>query len=158
MTLSSGTAYYGLATDRALCEMAVRAVAAGHVRRATARSVQGAKETVCAWLDHVARHCRGVMLALWPNLHVTAGQRDEGWGCVPIQEVPRPGAKLSGATAGDAGVWLAFAPGWRRVVAGVSGPRAPASADGLRARGAHVPEAHRPCLPVLRCPPTSPPG
>ena len=40
VTLSYGTAYYGLETDRALFEMAVRALAEGNALRATARIVQ----------------------------------------------------------------------------------------------------------------------
>ena len=39
-TLSYGTAYYGLETDRALFEMAVQALAEGNALRATARIVQ----------------------------------------------------------------------------------------------------------------------
>lgn len=46
--LSSGPAYDGLETDRALCEMAVRVLAEGHALRATARIVQGDKDTVGA--------------------------------------------------------------------------------------------------------------
>ena len=60
MTLSYGTADDGVETDRALCERAVRALAEGHALRAPARIVPVDKETVCAWLDRVARHCRVV--------------------------------------------------------------------------------------------------
>ena len=86
VTLSYGTAYYGLETDRALFEMPVRALAEGNALRATARIVQGDKETVCAWLDRVARHCRVVMLSLWHNLHVTECQLDELWSFVHTKE------------------------------------------------------------------------
>jgi len=103
MTLSYGTAYDGLETDRALCEMAVRALAEGHARRATARIIPVDKETVCAWLDRVARHCRVGMRSLWPHLHVTACQRDEWWSGVPTKEAPLPGATLSGVTSGEPG-------------------------------------------------------
>ena len=72
-----GTADDGLKADRALFEMAVRALAAGHARRATARIVQVDNDPVGAWLDRVARHCRVVRLSLWPNLHGWEGQLDE---------------------------------------------------------------------------------
>jgi len=75
--LSYGTAYYGLQTDQALFEMAVRALAEGNALRATARIVQVDKDTVCAWLDRGARHCRTVMLSLWRNVQVRECQRDE---------------------------------------------------------------------------------
>jgi hypothetical protein len=64
VTLSYGTAYDDLETDRGLFEMAVRALAEGHALRATSRIVQVDKNMVCAWLDRVARHCRAVMLSL----------------------------------------------------------------------------------------------
>jgi transposase-like protein len=113
VALSYGTADYGLQADRALCEMAVRALAAGNALRATARLVQGDKDTVCVWLARVARHCRTVRLSLWHNLHVWECQLDELWSCVHPKEAHLPGAKLDGATSGDAWVWGAFAPVWR---------------------------------------------
>ena len=80
--MSYGTAYDRLKADRALFEMAVRALAEGNALRATARIVQGDKDTVCAWLDRVARHCRTVMLSLWHNVHVRESQLDELWSFV----------------------------------------------------------------------------
>jgi transposase-like protein len=77
VALSYGTAYYGLKADRALFEMAVRALAEGNALRATARIVQVDQDTVCAWLDRIARHCRVVLLSLWHNLHVWECQLDE---------------------------------------------------------------------------------
>ena len=144
MTWSYGTAYYGLETDRALFEMAVRALAEGNALRATARIVQVDKDTVCAWLDRVARHCRVVMLSLWHNLHVTECQLDELWSFVHTKEAHLPGAKLYCATYGDAWVWIAFAPVWRLVLAFVIGKRDQASADLLLARVAHVTDEHIP--------------
>ena len=144
VTLSYGTAYYGLETDRALFEMAMRALAEGNALRATARIVQVDKDTVCAWLDRVARHCRTVMLSLWHNLHVTECQLDELWSFVHTKEAHLPGAKLYCATYGDAWVWIAFAPVWRLVLAFVIGKRDQASADLLLARVAHVTDDHIP--------------
>jgi len=144
VTLSYGTAYYSLETDQALFEMAVRALAEGNTLRATARIVQVDKDTVCAWLDRVARHCRVVMLSLWHNLHVTECQLDELWSFVHTKEAHLPGAKLYCATYGDAWVWIAFAPVWRLVLAFVIGKRDQASADLLLARVAHVTDDHIP--------------
>ena len=96
--MSYGTADYGLKADRALFEMAVRALAEGNALRATARIVQVDKETVCAWLERVARHCRVVMLSLWHNLHVWECQLDELWSFVHTKEAHLPGAKLYCAT------------------------------------------------------------
>ena len=144
VTLSYGTADYGLETDPALFEMAVRALAEGNALRATARIVQVDKDTVGAWLDRGARHCRMVMLSLWTNLHVTECQLDELWGFGHTKEAYRPGAKLSCATSGDAWVWIAFAPVWRWVLAFVIGKRDQASADVLLARIAHVTDDHIP--------------
>ena len=100
--MSYGTAYYRLKADRALFEMAVRALAEGNALRATARIVQVDKDTVCAWLDRVARHCRTVMLSLWHNLHVRECQLDELWSFVHTKEAHLPGAKIYCATYGDA--------------------------------------------------------
>ena len=144
VALNYGTAYYGLQADRALFEMAVRALAEGNALRATARIVQVDKDTVCAWLDRVARHCRTVMLSLWHNLHVWECQLDELWSFVHTKEAHLPGAKLYCATYGDAWVWVAFAPEWRLVLAFVIGKRDQASADLLLARVAHVTDDHLP--------------
>jgi len=144
VALSYGTAYYGLQADRALFEMAVRALAEGNALRATARIVQVDKDTVCAWLDRVARHCRTVMLSLWHNLHVSECQLDELWSFVHTKEAHLPGAKIYGATYGDAWVWIAFAPVWRLVLAFVIGKRDQASAEVLLARVAHVTDDHIP--------------
>jgi len=133
-----------LKADRALFEMAVRALAEGNALRATARIVQVDKDTVCAWLDRVARHCRVVMLSLWHNLHVWECQLDELWSFVHTKEAHLPGAKLYCATYGDAWVWIAFAPVWRLVLAFVIGKRDQANADLLLARVAHVTDNHIP--------------
>jgi hypothetical protein len=90
--------------------MAVRALAEGHALRGPARIVQVEKETVWAWLDRVAHHCRAIMLALWHQLHVRECQLDEFWSVVHTKEAHLPGAKLYGATYGDVWVWVACAP------------------------------------------------
>ena len=58
VSIRYGTAYLDLHADPAIFETAVRALAEGNAIRATARIVQVDKDTVCAWLDRAAQHCR----------------------------------------------------------------------------------------------------
>ena len=102
MALSYATAYYGLESDPALFETAVRALAEGNAIRATGRIVQIDKNTVCDWLDRAALHCRSIALYFWGHLHVTECQLDELWGFVHTKEAHLPCAKLSCETYGDA--------------------------------------------------------
>jgi len=113
VVLSYATAYYGLESEAAILETAVRALAEGNSIRATGRIVQVDKDTVCDWLNRAALHCRAVALYLWRQLHVTECQLDELWGFVHTKEAHLPFAKVYCETYGDAWVWLAFAPVWR---------------------------------------------
>jgi IS1 family transposase len=109
-----------------------------------ARIVQVDKDTVCAWLDRAAQHCRRVMLYLWRDLHVLECQLDELWSFVHTKEDQLPLAKLYDETYGDAWVWVAFAPLWRLVLAFVVGKRTQESADLLLERVVHVTDDHIP--------------
>ena len=60
-----------------------------------------------------------------------------------------PGAKFYRETYGDAGVWIAFAPVWRVVLAFVIGKRDQAGADLLLARVAHVTDGSIPLFTSL---------
>lgn len=144
VALSYGTAYYGLNADPAIFEIAVRALAEGNSLRATGRIIAVDKDTVCAWLDRVARHCRLVMLYLWRDLRVSECQLDELWSFVHTKAENLPGAKVYCDTYGDAWVWIAFAPVWRVVLAFVIGKRDQASANLLLARVAPVTDDHLP--------------
>lgn len=144
VALSYGTAYYGLESDPAIFETAVRALAEGNSIRATGRIVQIDKDTVCAWLDRAAHQCRAVMLYLWSRLHVTECQLDELWSFVHTKEAHLPYAKLYCESYGDAWVWLAFAPVWRLVLAFVVGKRNQESADLLLERVKAVTDEHIP--------------
>ena len=144
VALSYGTAYYGLNADPAIFEIAVRALAEGNSLRATGRIIAVDKDTVCAWLDRVARHCRLVMLYLWRDLRVSECQLDELWSFVHTKAENLPGAKVYCDTYGDAWVWIAFAPVWRVVLAFVIGKRDQVSADLLLARVAQVTDEHLP--------------
>ena len=144
VTLTYGTAYYGLDSEPAIFETAVRALAEGNSIRATARIVQVDKDTISDWLDRAARHCRLVGLSLWRNLHVRECQLDELWSFVHTKEAHLPHAKIYCATYGDAWVWLAFASVWRVVLAFVVGKRTQASADLLLDRVNYVTDDHIP--------------
>lgn len=139
-----GTAYYGLESEPAIFEMAVRALAEGNSIRATSRIVQVDKDTICAWLNRAARQCRLVVLYLWNQLHVEECQLDELWSFVHTKEAHLPYAKIYDETYGDAWVWLAFAPVWRLVLAFVVGKRNQESADLLLARVKDVTDKHIP--------------
>ena len=138
IALRTATAYYGLDADPAIFETAVRALAEGNSLRAPGRIMPIDKDTVCAWLERAARHCRLVTLYLWSNLPISECQLDELWSFVPTKEDNLPGAKHYCETYGDAWVWIAFAPVWRLVVAFVIGKRTQESANLLLARVARV--------------------
>ncbi len=144
MALSYATAYYGLESDPALFETAVRALAEGNAIRATGRIVQIDKNTVCdrlnapLWIAVPSRCTFGVTCMLrnvsWTN-----------WGgFVHTKEAHLPCAKLYCETYGDAWVWLAFAPVWRVVLAFVVGKRTQENADLLLDRVKDVTDGHIP--------------
>lgn len=139
-----GTAYLNLHADPGIFERAVRALAEGNSIRATARMVQVDTDTMCAWLDRAAQHCRLVMLYLWRDLHVLECQLDALWGFVHTQQHHLPLARLDDATSGEAWVWGAVAPVWRRVLAFVIGKRTQQSADLLLDRVLHVTDTPMP--------------
>jgi hypothetical protein len=131
VTLREGTAYSGLEAEPVKFETALCALAEGNLLRATARSVEVDKDTVCAGRDRGARQGRSVILALGRNVPVTEGRLDEGWGFIHTQPENGPGAKEYIETEGDAWVWLAFAPVGRWVLGLVIGQQDPPGADRL---------------------------
>jgi len=144
VALSYATAYYGLESELAIFETAVRALAEGNSIRATGRILQIDKDSVCDWLNRAALHCRSVVLYFWSQLHVTECQLDELWGFVHTKEAHLPCAKIYCETYGDAWVWLAFAPVWRLVLAFVVGKRTQENADLLLDRVKDVSDEHIP--------------
>ena len=88
IALNYATAYYGLESEPAIFETAVRALAEGNSIRATGRILQIDKDTVCDWLNRAALHCRTVMLYFGCRLHVTECQLDELWSFVHTCQVP----------------------------------------------------------------------
>jgi hypothetical protein len=127
--LRYGTAYYGREAAPVTFETALRALTEGKALRATARIVDVDKDTVCAWLDRGARHCRAVILSLWRNLPLTECPLDELWSFLHTKQENLPGAKKHLDRYGDAGVWLAFAPVWRWVLGFVIGNHDQTQAD-----------------------------
>ena len=138
VSLTYGTAYFDLEADPALFERAVRALAEGNSIHSTARMVQIDKDTVSAWLNRAAHPCRWVMLSHWRNLSITECQLDERWSFVHTQEQNLAAARQWDETYGDAWVWVAFAPGWRLVVAFVVGQRTQEQANWLLDRVVYV--------------------
>jgi IS1 family transposase/transposase-like protein len=138
VSLTYGTAYFDLEADPALFELAVRALAEGNSIHSTARIVQIDKDTVSAWLNRAAHQCRLVMLYHWRNLSITECQLDELWSFVHTKEQNLAAARQWDETYGDAWVWVAFAPGWRLVVAFVVGKRTQEQANLLLDRVVYV--------------------
>jgi len=140
------TAYFDLNADRAIFDLAIRALAEGNSIRSTARIVQIDKDTVCSWLSRAAHQCWWVTLYDWHKLHVRECQLDELWSFVHTKEQNLSVAKHWCATYGDAWVWLAFAPLWRLVVAFGVGKRTQEHANLLLSRVSSVTDAHTPFL------------
>ena len=144
VAVTYGTAYFDLDADPALFDTVARALAEGNGLRATGRIVQIDKDTVAAWLQRAAAHCRHVMLYLWDALSVSECQLDELWSFVHTKERHLPTAKRCCDSYGDAWIWLAFAPAWRLVLAFVVGKRTQESANLLLERVVQVTDDHLP--------------
>lgn len=144
IALTYATAYYELDEDRAIFEMAVRALAEGNSIRSTARIIEKDKDTICDWLNRAAQQSRLVVLYHWQKLHISECQLDELWSFVHTKEKHLESAKLWCESYGDAWVWIAFAPVWRLVVAFVVGKRTQEQADLLLARVRAVTDDHIP--------------
>src|SRR6185295_7301781 len=144
VALTYGTAYFDLDAEPALFDTVTRALAEGNGLRATGRIVQIDKDTVAAWLQRAAAHCRTLMLYLWDALSVTECQLDELWSFVHTKERHLTTAKHCCDNYGDAWIWLAFAPVWRLVLAFVVGKRTQESANLLLERLVQVTDDHIP--------------
>jgi hypothetical protein len=132
------TAYWDLNAEAVIFETAIRALAEGNSLRSTARIVQVDKDTTCDWLDRAAQHCRQVLLYLWRDLPVAECQLEELWSFVHTKEAHLVMAKRVCESYGDAWIGMAFAPGWRMVLAFVVGKRIQENANLLLQRVAHV--------------------
>jgi hypothetical protein len=129
VTVRDGTAYWDVNAEPAMFEMAIRALAEGNSLRSTARIVHIDQATACDWLDRAAQHCRQVLPYLWRDLPVSECQLDELWSFVHTKESHLAMAKRGCETSGEAWMWTAFAPVWRRVLAFVVGKRTQESAN-----------------------------
>jgi IS1 family transposase len=101
----------------------MRALAEGHALRGTGRIVEIDQDTVCDWLDRAGRPCRAVTPYVFDTLPITACQVDAWWSFVRKKAAPLTVAEKVLALYGDAWVWIACAPAWRRVAAFVGGKR-----------------------------------
>ena len=138
VTLSHGTADYGVGTDPVQFETARRALAEGNAPRAPARIVEVDQDRVSGWLDRAARPCRAALRYRWRDLPVTECPLDGRWGFIHTQPEHWPGARHDLDRPGDPWVWLAFAPVWRLALGLVVGQRDRASADRWLGPVAHV--------------------
>ena len=144
VALNYATAYYGLESDTAIFETAIRALAEGNSIRATGRIFEIDKDTVCDWLIRASLHCRSIILYFWNQLYVTECQLDELWSFVHTKEAHLSCAKIYCESYGDAWVWLAFNPVSRLIVAFVVGKRTQEDANLLLDRVKSVTDAHIP--------------
>ena len=104
MAWRDATASSGVESAPALCETAVRALAAGQASRATGRLGPMDQNTGGEWRHRAALHGHSVAWDFGGPLHGTAGPLDALWGVVHTQEAPLPCAPLACETSGDAGV------------------------------------------------------
>jgi IS1 family transposase len=100
---------------------------------------------VCTGLECAAQQGRLVRLYVWQQRPLRECQVDELWSVVHTKDEPLSWANTSRDTDGDAWVWGALAPEWRRVVAFVVGQRTQAAANVLRERVAPVTTDLIPC-------------
>jgi hypothetical protein len=61
VTVRDGTAYWDVKAEPAIFALAIRALAAGHSLRSTARMVHLDQDTAGDWLDRAAPQCRKVL-------------------------------------------------------------------------------------------------
>jgi hypothetical protein len=118
-----GTAYFGVRAEEPHDTIARRALAEGNSLRSTGRIVEVDKDTICDGLARAGRHCRAVTTSLCDTLPITECQVDELWSFVRKKEAHLTVAERVLALYGDAWVWIAFAPAWRRVATFVVGTR-----------------------------------
>jgi len=119
----TGTAYSGIRTDETRYCMGAKLLAEGLAIRATARIIEVDKDTVCAWLPRLGRHCARVIAYHFRNLHLTECQLDELWTFVYKKEAHLEPLEQLAGMYGDAWIWVAFAPAWKLVPAWVVGKR-----------------------------------
>jgi hypothetical protein len=139
-----GTAYGEVQAEPARFAMALRAWAAGHARRRTARLGPMDQERAGDWWARAAQPGRKVLRSRGQDVPGRAGHR-EAWGRgVPPQAAPLALATRGCDTSGEAWRGRALAPGWRLVRALVVGTRPQERAHRWRPRVAPVPAPRRP--------------
>jgi hypothetical protein len=118
-----GTASCGGRAEGPHDTIALRALTEGHALRGIGRIGEIDKDTVCAWLDRAGRHCRAVTTSRFETLPITECHVDALWSFVRQKAAHLTAAEKVRALYGDAWVWIACAPTWRRGAAFVVGKR-----------------------------------
>ena len=119
----TGTAYAGRRTSEETFRNGIRQLAEGVSIRATARIIECDKDTVCAWLPCVGRHCWRLLDYFFRGLHITECQLDELWTFVYKKEEHLTVFERLAKRYGDTWIWTAFDPVCKLVPAWVVGKR-----------------------------------
>lgn len=113
----TGTAYAGIRVpERTFCD-GVRQLAEGASIRGVARTIDCDKDTVCAWIPRVGRHCRNLTEYFFRELHLTECQLDELWTFVYKKEGRLTALEKMAPRYGDTWIWTAFDPIFKLVPA-----------------------------------------
>lgn len=139
-----GTAYVGIPTDETTYQHGATALAEGLAIRATGRLLELDKDTVCAWLPRLSKHCNGVMSYFFRDLHLNECQLDELWTFIYKKEDHLTPLEQLLKVYGDAWVWIAFSPLLKLVPAWVVGKRTLKDARKLIFRLKSVTDGHIP--------------
>lgn len=119
----TGTAYAGIRTSEETFRSGIRQLAEGASIRATARNIECDKDTVCAWLPRVGRHCWRLLDYFFRGLHIAECQLDELWTFVYKKEEHLTVFEKLAKRYGDTWIWTAFDPVCKLVPAWVVGKR-----------------------------------
>lgn len=119
----TGTAYAGVRTSETTFRTGVKQLAEGVSIRATARIIECDKDTVCAWLPRVGRHCWRLLDYFFRDLHMTECQLDELWTFVYKKEEHLTAFEKLAKRYGDTWVWTAFDPVCKLIPVWVVGKR-----------------------------------
>lgn len=129
-----GTVFFGLKTDEQTVYRALKALAEGQGLRSVARTFEVDVETVRRWLRRAGQHAERVSDYLLHDLNVTEAQLDELWTFVYKKEKNLSAWEKLYTEYGDTGVWVAFDPIHKLVVAFVVGEHEQPQAETLLRR------------------------
>jgi hypothetical protein len=117
VSASTGTAYGGIRPAATTYLRGAVTLTEGLSIRATGRRLGVDKATVNPWLPLLGRHCQGVMNSFFRNLPLRACQLDELWTFIYRKEAHLTPLEKVAEVYGDAWVWIAFRPVYKRAKA-----------------------------------------